>query len=159
MLVLFSVGGVLIWLWDDEASRSTTVRLGFRWRLTHSLARARESLERNADSIHFHTLQRNHVIFICGGLDMEESLSSTNWYSADLHEIRLVMSSDWINDLSPPLTYHWLSRQRALATFFFFSSARPRLDPVANHQHCSRALTGLWWTESASQIQSSKWQK
>lgn len=37
---------------------------------------------------------------------MEESLSSTNWYNADLNEIRLVMSSDWINDLSPPLTYH-----------------------------------------------------
>lgn len=37
---------------------------------------------------------------------MEESLSSTNWYNADLNEIRMVMSSDWINDLSPPLTYH-----------------------------------------------------
>lgn len=102
MLVLFSQGGILMWLCDDEASRSTTVRLGFRGRL----ANARESLEWNADSIHFHTLQCNHVIFICGGLDMEESLSSTNWYNADLNEIRLVMSSDWINDLSPPLTYH-----------------------------------------------------
>lgn len=37
---------------------------------------------------------------------MEESLSSTNWYNADLNKIRLLMSYDWINDLSPPLTYH-----------------------------------------------------
>lgn len=37
---------------------------------------------------------------------MEESLSSTNWYNADPNEIRVVMSSYWINDVSLLLTYH-----------------------------------------------------
>lgn len=37
---------------------------------------------------------------------MEESLSSTNWYTANPNEIWVVMSSYWINDVSLLLTYH-----------------------------------------------------
>lgn len=91
------------WLCDDEAPWSMTVRLGSR---RSSLTNAWYSFRWNADSIHFRVLGRNHVILICRGLDMEESLSSTNWYNADPNEIRVVMSSYWINDVSLLLTYH-----------------------------------------------------